>query len=224
MADAVGIFQGGGSGSAAEVLGFGERVFAAAGRHGDRTVRVANQYPGDSGAEKRDQRSSGVAALHLQTDPRRGSSLTVFVRCLIFSFFVGASLARAETIVSQSQQFVVHSSGRKIAINNIPAGTVEALPEFLVVTAERVRRALVAEIPAIAEARSPIHIGIIDNAGVDNPVTIGSSRFADGWKYEMAVPRVVEESRLVKGLISALLLQYANHGSERSAELPAWVT
>ncbi|HEY6229056.1 MAG TPA: hypothetical protein VI282_18200 [Verrucomicrobiae bacterium] len=148
----------------------------------------------------------------------------MFVRCLILSFFAVAFASRAETIVSQSQQFVVHSSGKRIAIDKIPAGTVEVVPEFLVVTAERVRQALVAEIPALAEARSPIHIAIIDTAGADSPVTIASSRFADGWKYEMAVPRVAEQSRLVKGFMNALLLQYANHGSERSAELPAWLT
>jgi len=148
----------------------------------------------------------------------------VFVRCLIFSFFVAAFVSRAETIVSQSQQFVVHASGKPLAIKNIPAGAVEVVPEFLVVTAERVRRALVAEIPALDEARSPIHIVIIDSAGADSLVRIVGSRFADGWKYEMAVPRVTEESRLVKGFIDTLILQYANRGSERSAELPAWVT
>src|SRR4051812_28582861 len=136
----------------------------------------------------------------------------------------GAFVARAETIVSQSQQFVVHFSTSKVAVEQIPFGSVEVVPEFLVVTAERVRQALIAQIPAVEEARATVHVGILETGKTDGLIGIASSKYADGWRYEMAVPRVVEEARLVKGFINVLLLQYANRGADRSAELPAWVT
>src|SRR5687768_5554381 len=117
-----------------------------------------------------------------------------------------ASLARAEMIISQSRQFVVHTSGANLRVDKIPAGAVEVVPELLVVTAERVKRALATELPAVAAGRTQIHIVVHDSAETNAVVTIGSSGFADGWRYQMSVPRVVEEARLVKGLINVLLL------------------
>lgn len=148
----------------------------------------------------------------------------MFVRLLIIFIWAAASFARAEMIVSQSRQFVVHSSGAQVAFERVPAGAVEVVPELLLVTAERVKEALAKEIPALASARTQIHIGVVDSAGVESLVGVASSRFADGWRYNLAVPRVVEEARLVKGLISVLVLEYANRGADRSAELPAWLT
>jgi hypothetical protein len=149
----------------------------------------------------------------------------VFVRWLIFCVFIAAAFnARAETIVSQSQQFVVHYSTNRTSAEKVPFGSVEVSPEFLAVTAERVKHAVNAEIPAVAEARGVVHVGILPTEKTDGLIGIASSKYADGWRYEMAVPRVAEEARLVKGFINVLLLQYANRGADRSAELPAWVT
>jgi hypothetical protein len=149
----------------------------------------------------------------------------VFARWLIFlALVVGAFGPRAERIVSQSQQFVVHSSVNKIAVEKIPVGSIEVVPEFLVVTAERVKQAVIAEIPALSEARTVVNVGIVETTKTDGLIGIASSRYADGWRYEMAIPRVVEEARLVKGFVNVLLLQYANRGIDRNAELPAWLT
>jgi hypothetical protein len=148
----------------------------------------------------------------------------VFLRFLIISFFAATFLARAETIISQSRQFVVHASGKKMAAEKTPVGAVEVVPELLVVTAERVKQALAGEIPALNGPHTQIHIGVVDSAGAGSMVGVASQRYADGWRYNVAVPRVVEEARLVKGLISVLVLEYANRGAERGAELPAWLT
>jgi hypothetical protein len=149
----------------------------------------------------------------------------VFARWLILVSFVTSSFAATpERVTSQSQQFVVYSSGNAVRVGRIPAGAVEVVPEFLVVTAERVKQAVIAEIPALAQARTTVNVRLLDSGDADTTIGIISSRFADGWKYEMAVPRVAEEARLVKGFINVLLLQYANRNSERNAELPAWLT
>jgi hypothetical protein len=145
-----------------------------------------------------------------------------FYSILVALVFVLAS--RAETIISQSQQFVVHYTPAQPLTERIPAGALEVVPELLVVTAERVKQALTAELPALADNRLQIHVGVVNSAGADSPVGISISRYSDGWRYEIAVPRVVEEPRLVKGFINVLMLEYANRGAERGAELPAWVT
>jgi hypothetical protein len=149
----------------------------------------------------------------------------VIIRWLIIcALFAAAFGARGETVVSQSQQFVIHFSTNVVAMENIPFGSVEVVPEFLAVTAERVKRAVTGEIPAVGEARGVVHVGILATTKTDGLIGIASSKYADGWRYEMAVPRVSEEARLVKGFVNVLLLQYANRGVERSAELPAWLT
>ena len=154
----------------------------------------------------------------------RGSFVFVFVRLLIICVCAAASLARAEMLISQSRQFAVHSSGANVRVEKIPEGAVEVVPELLVMTAERVKQAVVAELPALAAGRTQIHIGVIDSIEAGGLVTIASERYSDAWRYKMAVPRVVEEARLVKGLINVLLLEFANRGVERNAELPAWLT
>jgi hypothetical protein len=148
----------------------------------------------------------------------------VFVRLLIIFTFTAAFFARAEMVVSQSRQFVVHASGARMAFEKVPQGAVEVVPELLVVTAERVKEALAKEIPALGGGRTQIHISVVDAASVDSMVGVASSKYADGWRYNVVVPRVVEEARLVKGLISVLVLEYANREAVRSAELPAWLT
>lgn len=131
--------------------------------------------------------------------------------------------ARAESIISDSQQFVVHYQPVATPVEKVPPGAVEVVPQLLVVTAERVKQAVIAELPALNGGRRQIHIGVVNSADVQSPLGIAGERFADAWRYQMAVPRVVEEARLVKGFIDVLLLEYANRGAERSAELPAWV-
>jgi hypothetical protein len=148
----------------------------------------------------------------------------VFFRSLIFLALLAGIISPAEVVISQSQQFVVHYEPGVAPVEKLPAGTIEVLPQLLVVSAERVKQAVIGELPALNTSRQQIHIAVVNSAGADSPVGVASVRFADAWRYEMAVPRVVEEARLVKGFIGVLLLEYANRGAERSAELPAWVT
>lgn len=148
----------------------------------------------------------------------------MFVRYSILIALAFAFIARAETIISQSQQFVVHHSGANVTVAELPRGCVEVEPELLVVTAERIKQAVTSQLPALNGNRTQIHITMLDSGNADSMIGIASSRFADAWRYEVAVPRVVEEGRLVKGFINVLLLEYANRTADRSAELPAWVT
>jgi hypothetical protein len=143
---------------------------------------------------------------------------------IFFVVLLLAPFARAETYTSVSRQFVIHHSGARPLVDNIPPGSVEVVPELLAVTAERVKQAVTHEISATSGSSSIIHVGLIDKAAPNSDIGIASSLFADGWRYEVAVPRVVEEAHLVKAFINVVLLEYANRGSDRGAETPVWVT
>ena len=106
----------------------------------------------------------------------------------------------------------------------MPANSVIVEADFLALTAERVRRALAGELPAIASIHDSIELGILPQAPADAPIMIGTTVFSDGIKYRVTIPPAVDQTRLVKGLLTVLLVQYANYGGgERSAELPSWL-
>jgi hypothetical protein len=133
--------------------------------------------------------------------------------------------ARAlETIVSQSQQFAIYRNGPPIITERVPEGSVVVEPQFLAVTAERVKQALTAEIPALGSGGRRIHLYVMERASEDGVFGIVSTKFTDGWNYRVAVPPVANELRLMKALIQVLLLEYANRVGEKGAELPPWIT
>jgi hypothetical protein len=126
-------------------------------------------------------------------------------------------------VTSQSRQFQIYSPDQTFLPDKIPQGSVVVEPDWLAMTAERVRAAVVAEIPAMGSIREQIEVGILQRAPADGTIGVGTTVFADGFKYKVAIPPVVDEVRLVKGFISVLLAQYANHGGNRAVELPTWV-
>ena len=77
-------------------------------------------------------------------------------------------------------------TGVPITIEKLPPGGVEVVPDLLAVTAERVKQAVTAEIPALANSSATIHVGLLDNASPDGSIGIPSSRFADGWRDPIA--------------------------------------
>src|SRR4051812_45099424 len=105
-------------------------------------------------------------------------------RILLLILFL-SPLARAETYTSVSRQFVIHHSGLRGVPDSIPSGSVEVVPDFLAVTAERVKEAVGREIPATSGGNAIIHVGLIDQAPAGSEIAIASSLFTDGWRYEV---------------------------------------
>lgn len=142
-------------------------------------------------------------------------------------FCATCGLWGANTFVSESGQFVVHGrSGTKFPprLNGAdPRLYVELDPQLAAVTAERVKRALATELGGADAFSGKVHIVLQDLAPSDQPIGIVSHVHPDGFQYQMGIPGYVEHSRLIRGLVSALLLDYANNRSTRSAEIPAWV-
>jgi hypothetical protein len=61
--------------------------------------------------------------------------------------------------------------------------------------------------------------------GEDDPVTVASERFPNGWSYRLELPQFVKRDRFVRAIVQTLLLERANRlGPVRSAEIPYWLT
>lgn len=148
----------------------------------------------------------------------------MFPRPLILALLFLQWGAAGATFTSQSRQFIIYAPERTIIEGAVPPGFVVIEASLLAVTAERVKEAVAREIPALRQSQSQVHIGIMERAATNTPIGIAATRYSDAWKYQALIPPMVEEARLAKALISTLLLEYANRGAERTAEIPAWVT
>jgi len=138
----------------------------------------------------------------------------------------GSSLVR-----SLSGQFVVHgppqtlpSSGlRTLATNE---NYLELEPALLAVSSERIKQALNRELGESSAAwRGKIHLHLQAVRGENDPVTIVSERFRDGWDYRIALPQIVERQRFVRAFVQSLLRERANRrAGDRAAEIPLWLS
>jgi len=132
----------------------------------------------------------------------------------------------ADSFVSESGQFIVHAYPGfafedRSALTN--AAIIRLEPQLLAVAAERTKRIFLQEIAENDAYRGKWHLVILDRFRGQEAVTLVSHVHPDGFEYQMGIPRQVEYSRLVKGLVKGLLLEYANRSSHRNAELPGWL-
>jgi hypothetical protein len=142
------------------------------------------------------------------------------------SFCAGCGIWGSDTFVSHSKQFVVHgNAGAKLrggeGTNAMRLINLE--PQIFAVTAERAKRALLQELGVADEFRDKIHGVVVDRMRPDSPIQLVSEVYSDGFQYRIGVPGRLEHTRLIRVLVQALLLEYANRGSKRCAELPRWL-
>jgi len=144
------------------------------------------------------------------------------IRWLLLFLFVATPFLRAGEIVqSQSQRFAIYAPRKAIVTGKVPEGAVVVEPQLLAITAERVRQAVAIQIPAMNSGGQKIHLHLMDQIG-DGTIGIVSTRYNDGWNYRLAIPVVVEETRLVRALVQVLLMEYSQRVGQKPAELPAW--
>jgi hypothetical protein len=103
---------------------------------------------------------------------------------------------------------------------------VELEPALLAVSSERIKQALNRELGEPSGSwRGKIHLHLQAARGEEDPLTIVSERFRDGWNYRIGLPRVVERQRLVRAFVQALLMERVNRKSgDHAAEIPLWLT
>jgi hypothetical protein len=131
---------------------------------------------------------------------------------------------------SLSDQFIVHGATATTpsAIERLLATNVnylELAPARLAISSEHIKQALYRELGDASPWQGRIHLHLQPARAPDEPVTIVSERFANGWNYRLALPQFVERQRFVRALVQSLLMESANRkAGDRAAEIPVWLT
>ena len=98
---------------------------------------------------------------------------------------------------------------------------------FLAVSAERFKTALWRELGLAPDApwSGKVFLALHSAQADDERVTVISQPFLNGWNYRVELPDQLARDRCARALTAVLLLEIANRsaGSERSAEIPAWL-
>jgi len=101
---------------------------------------------------------------------------------------------------------------------------VRLAPTLLPVSCERIKQLLWKELKTTSPWRGKIFLRLYPTGSADDPVTIESEQFRDGWQYRVSLPSLSQRERYVRAIVSVLLLEYANREArQRSAELPTWL-
>ena len=99
------------------------------------------------------------------------------------------------------------------------------VPELLAVSCERIRRQLLIELGVPESIGNKILIVIQPLRPTAQPIDIAVKRFALGWAYQLTISQQIEEEKVVRAIIQAVLLELANRrAGERSCEIPLWLT
>jgi hypothetical protein len=103
-------------------------------------------------------------------------------------------------------------------------GLVVFEPTALAVSAERLKQSLWRELGSTADWRSRVYLSLYAAQSAEDPITITSEHFRDGWQYRLDLPDVATRNEFVRAMVQVLLLEFANRNArERSAEIPLWL-
>lgn len=139
------------------------------------------------------------------------------------------NLAKTLTARSYSGQFVVRGYPQPARLPelfaNSPATNWARLePRLLAMSCERIKQAMLGALGASDHWRSKVYLNIHPLRSLNEPVQIVSTRFADGWTYQVDVPDAVDPTVFVEAFTRILLTEWANRGAtDRLAEAPEWL-
>ncbi len=133
------------------------------------------------------------------------------------------------TVYSRSGQFIVHSlhpTASSLA-GVSPVGTNKLIwlqPDPVAVSCERIKASLLAELGLPDRWRGKIHLNITPQTRPILFPTAAAARFSDGWQYSLRLPQEMEGTAFVRGLVHALLSEFANRTPGPNApEIPFWL-
>jgi hypothetical protein len=155
-------------------------------------------------------------------------------RLLVPVIFLGSSLllVRAQPIQapqavhSSTRQFIVHPAERPnelLLVHAEPGSVIGLTQGLLVVACERIKRSILAELGQTDAWRGKIRVLAYRASHEGDMTAVEGVRFADGWQYDLRLPNPITKEALVRSLVNVLLWEFANRGSERSADLPHWL-
>ena len=129
---------------------------------------------------------------------------------------------------SLSGQFIVRSLRGRADPKPAPMATNQNLvrlePTLVTISCERIKQYLDNELGVGTAWRGKIFLALDSRAASEQPVTILSERFKDGWQYSVELPDALERVQYVRAIVRVLLLEFANRNAgTRSAEIPVWL-
>jgi hypothetical protein len=134
---------------------------------------------------------------------------------------------------SYSGQFVVTGSSLKSPLLELPAVTTNTIlvrlePTLLSVSAERIKQSLyrLLAVPSETAWQGKIYLVLRTALYTDETVDVISRPTDQSWSYAVELPDVVQQTRYMRGVTGALLLELANRSAgadAHSAEIPAWL-
>lgn len=96
---------------------------------------------------------------------------------------------------------------------------------LLPVSCERVKQVLWRRLGVNGQWSGRVFLALYNAGSGNEPVTITSAQFRDGWQYRIELPDLLERAEYVRAIVQALLLEIANRAAhEKSAEIPGWLT
>ena len=132
-----------------------------------------------------------------------------------------------ETFISQSGQFVVHGPAVKgfvpRAMGTNSAAFITAEPQLVALMADRVSRALTAELKLSGSYEDKVHVVVYNVFQPGQVLGLLTQVHTDGFLYKLSVPAQVEGQVLLKGLMQVLLMEHAHRGKKRTGEMPNWI-
>lgn len=149
--------------------------------------------------------------------------------CVMLSAWFAADvqpLTLREPLTSYSGQFLVHgtvsSEPAPIRTSTNDPVYVSLEPQTLTVMAERVKEAFLLELKEPHHYRDKIFLLLTPTRDRQASIGIVSTRFQDRWGYTVHVPAIVDQERLVRGLLQAVMTEYVNRSGSRAGEIPTW--
>jgi len=130
---------------------------------------------------------------------------------------------------SRSGQFLIQSMpalapSREVAELESKTNFVRLDPTLLPVSSERIKQLVWHELSAVNNWSGKIFLKLYPVSSAEDPITISSEQFRDGWQYGVELPSVVERWRYTRALVGVLLLEFANRNAvTHTAELPTWL-
>ena len=133
-----------------------------------------------------------------------------------------------KTASSQSGQFMAYgpmSPKRRGGILAANANTILIAPDHVIVTAERVRFALLRRLGLPAMQGSRLMMRLNPTMSYRATVPVVTDRHINGYTYELTLPSEIEADKLVRALVQVTLLDLANRKPQfRDTEIPLWLT
>ena len=136
-----------------------------------------------------------------------------------------AGYKTARSLSGQVMAYGPISPKRRGSILDANADTILIAPDHVVVTAGRVRNALLRQLGLPAMLGSKLMMRLNPAMSHRAIVPVVTDRHINGYTYELTLPSEIESDKLVRALVQVTLLDFANRKPQlRDTEIPLWMT